>query len=136
MPREVKVSLSRLRLAWADRSKTAPEIARDFGMSVRTLQGIVKGQGWPPRTARQRCAVLTPEAVRPLWEVEMRCCDIAVLLGSSTAAVQAVAWRAGWRRFKGWRPKMSLDQYLQARMAERMATVAAEEMRVHRRRAA
>lgn len=120
MPKDVKVSLHFLRLAWADPSHTVPEIARHFGMSTRTLHRIVKLQGWTPRTSRPRSAVLTALQVKPLWDAGLRCCDIAVILGSSTRAVQAAAWRAGWRRFKGWRPALTLDDWRQDQLAARM----------------
>lgn len=121
MPREVKVSLHFLHIAWQDTSRPVREIAHDFGMCARTLQRIVKLQGWPARNSGNRRAILTPAKVKPLWDAGLRCCDIATILRSSTKAVQTFAVRQGWHRYKGWRPAITLDQWAEEQLAQRMA---------------
>lgn len=121
MGRSVVVSLAALRRAWDDRSLTVPEVAARFAIAPRTVQKLARANGWPPRSSRKRSARLTPGLVRPLWDAGLRCADIAVLLGAGEDAVQAVAWRAGWRRGRGWIARVTLADWAAARLRERAA---------------
>jgi hypothetical protein len=112
------------------------ENAAAFGMSTRTLHKIVKDQGWGHRTPRHVRCVLSTDAIRPLWEAGLCARDIGLALGASTQAVQAYSNRHGMTRGRGWRPTMTLAQWREQQLAERMAEVARAERMAQKERAA
>lgn len=136
MPRDVIVSISALRASYGDRTRSTAQIAAAFGMSTRTLHKIAKQHGWAPRPTRKISAKVSLDALRPLWLAGLSAKNIGQMIGTSTQAVQAYAWRHGLRRPRGWRPTCTIEQYREQNLAERMAEAAKREAQARKERAA
>lgn len=130
--KSVVLSIAKLRAVWLDGSLRVPEIAKRFGIGKRTLNRIVREQGWPPACRRNSRARLSADAIRPYWNAGLRADDIGVLLGATGNAVRIMAFRAGMTRGQGWRPRISLADFVDQRAAEAMLASAVKTAEVQK----
>lgn len=113
--------LFRLRAAYLSREQSVADVAQDFGISRRTVANIAKREGWLLRPVGVHIGTLRFDKVKPLWEAGLRAEDIAKILNSSRSAVLSCAKRGGLSRPEGWKPRISLRDWLQDQMAARWA---------------
>ena len=120
-----------VRRVWSDTELTLPQAAAAVGMSKDALQARATALGLPQRRTGRR------EAVRPHQEAEFRLMWLAGvsarIIGEafdcSYFAVINTAARLGLdMRGTGYRPRMTLEQYREARLglAMRLSAASAE----------
>lgn len=129
------------------------DIRQHFGMRYSSdparsarLMGLPKrGRAWRATCTIEgflagRSDVGRDEAeVRRLWEAGLCYADIGAIVGGTKRAVAQYCAARGWHRGYGWRPRLTLAEWREGQLAERMAEVAAREsaaLRSGRRRAA
>ena len=136
MPKGSAFSTAALRRAWCEQKMTMDEMATRFGISRRMIQYHAKNQGWPKRKPVNRLARLTPEAVKPMWDFGLTSEDIASLLGVTHHAVNAFAYRRGWKRGKGWHSagKRTLSEWREYQLQIGLKAAAQREQAVARRK--
>lgn len=133
--RHIKVRTADVRRVWGDTTIRLPEAAFSLGMSVDCLQDRAKALGLPQRSTGRR------EAIRPhmekefrvMWRAGVSARLIGAHFGCSYIAVRNAALRLGLAmRGYGYRPRMTLDGYVQARLGVAMKVQATSEAAVRR----
>ena len=121
--RVVRASVTDVRRVWADQERTLPQAAAALGMSVDALQARAVRLQLPPRRGGRR------ESIRPRQEAEFRVMWMAGIsariigeyFGCSYCAVINAARRLQLpARGANFRPKMTLTEFLEIRLAVAM----------------
>lgn len=122
--RGVAVTVAEFRRLWHDMTLTLDDIASALGISVKAVQFRAKHRGMPKRTGlrgKARCGF--DDQFQALWEGCVCREDIAAHYGRTTSAVDMHAHRHGFKRSRPvtrWAPAIRLDEYLSARLGDRM----------------
>lgn len=128
--RSIRVKTADIRQAWGNEEVLLPQAAASLGLSVDCLQDRAAALGLPQRRAGRR-EVIRPHQVkefRLIWRAGVSARMIGVHFGCSYFAVVNTAARLQLQpRGAGFRPVMTLDAYLEARLAVAMRVAAKAE---------
>lgn len=117
-------SLSELRRLWADDSLTNAQIAVAVGYSERGLCTVARKLGLPPRRIGPKVTFDT-DLFERLWRAGVGAREIAGLFGCNRFTLSSAAARMGLPlRGGGWSPVITLAQYREAELGQRMAAAA------------
>lgn len=126
--RVIQARAADVRRVWTDPELTLPAAAAALGMSTDALKARAAAIGLPHRRTGRR------EAIRPhqesefrlMWRAGVSARVIGEAFGCSYFAVINTAMRLGLpMRGAGYRPRMTLDQYREARLGIAMRATAA-----------
>ena len=104
--------------------------AADPARSARLMGLPPRGRAWRATCtlagylAGRRDLNRDEAAVRRLWEAGLSYADMGRVMGASKRAMAQYCADRGWARGRGWRPKLTLGQFLEAQLAERMRAAA------------
>lgn len=131
--RVIQVRAAEVRRAWCDAELTLPQAAARLGMSIDALQDRARALGLAPRRTGRR-EVIRPHQEREfriMWRAGVSAREIGRHLGgASYSAVVSTAARLGLAaRGAGYRPRLTLEAYLQRKMGIAMAQLAQQETR-------
>ena len=103
MAREMILPMAAVRRAWFGGAETIAEIAARFGVCDGSISRLAKKQGWPPKSRRNKRAILTVEGVAPLVEAGLLNAEIGARFGVTAEAIGQFRWRHGLTRARAVR---------------------------------
>jgi hypothetical protein len=132
------------RRLWSCLSISSDEIGASVGVTGAAVRWRAKTLGLPTRVKNRR-RKHDPELLREMWESGVRCADIARHFKMAHGACASVAARnlglpprvrgASGFRNGGWAENITLEQFMETRIARALAKVAAvEQQALHRLR--
>lgn len=128
--RSIRVSAADVRKAWCDSELTLAQAAAQLDMSTHCLQDRAAALGLPARRTGRREAIRPHQEAefRRMWTAGVSARLIGTEFGCSYFAVINTATRLGLEmRGVGFRPRMTLAAYREARLGAAMKATAASE---------
>lgn len=130
--RVVRAKSRDIQRVWCNAEMLLPEAAASLGMSIDCLQDRAVALGLPQRRTGRR-EVIRPHQeaeFRLMWRAGVAARQIGQHFGCSYFAVVNTAARLGLAaRGAGFKPRMTLASYHEARLAVSMRSLAAQEAR-------
>jgi len=121
--RVVRAAAVDVRRLWMDQERTLPQAAAALGMSVDALQARATRMKLPPRRGGRREVVRPGQEAefRVMWAAGISARQIGLYFGCSYFATINTARRLGLApRGANFRPKMTVAQFLEVRLAVAM----------------
>jgi hypothetical protein len=119
------VSLSEFRRMWNDKEMTQRDIARELGITIRSVHNRARARGLPSRHINRRCG-LDAEA-RAMWDAGVTAKDIAAEYGLGVPTVyQYFRKLRGGSGRRAQRKTISIEDYRALQLAKAMAQSANE----------
>lgn len=127
-----RVPVVRLREVWADDRLTVAQAAAACGLSEVGLRNRARRLGFPARRLGPK-PHFSDTDFRALWVAGVSLREVAALFGVDRTTLSCAARRLALvPRGSGWQPKMTLAQFQEAQLAERMLAVARGEAAARR----
>jgi len=125
MPTGKRIPAAAIRRVWLDEALTTVQAAEAVGLSRSNLWRRAKALGLPPRKNGRRFEILDREGFARMWQAGVHGPDIAGHFGVTYSAVRGMARRLDLpQRPLGSRPSITLEEFRQIELAERMAASA------------
>ena len=122
-----RITPATIRALWLDLTISKDEAARRAGMTGRNLQTIARKLSLPHRPNYAAPASITDtDELRRMWAAGLSTADMAAMLGCHGNTVLRTARKLGLpSRHRGFTGACTPDEYLEAKLAARMAESAA-----------
>jgi len=96
------------------------EMCRILGCKEWNIRQHAARLGYPPRSKGWRPYAANPALIRHLCDAGLCWREIAKDTGATVPAIRHMAYRLGLKRYKGWKPRLTLAQLREDQLAERM----------------
>jgi len=126
MPTGKQIPAAAIRRVWLDERLTTAQAAAEVGLTRANLWRRAMALDLPPRKNGRRFEIMDTERFKRMWSAGVHGPAMAEQFGVTYSAVRATARRLGLPpRPLGSRPKVTLYDFLQMELAERMSASAA-----------
>jgi hypothetical protein len=121
-----RIPAAEIRRVWLDERLTTAQAAEAVGLARSNLWHRARALGLPPRKNGRRFEIMDLPRFTRMWDAGVHGPQMAEYFGVTYSAVRATARRHGLApRPLGTRPKVTLYDFLQMELGERMRASAA-----------
>lgn len=128
MPTGKRIPAADIRRVWLDPALSTAEAAAQVGLTRSNLWRRAKGLGLPPRKVGNQFRIIDRARFAAMWRAGVLGREIAAHFGACYTVVRATARRLGLPpRALGSRPAITMREFAQVELGERMAEEARRE---------